>query len=254
MTDIHYAFIPARGGSVGVPGKNIRLLQGKPLIEHTIDFAEKSNFFTKIIVSTDSGSIANIASKNLVSVGKFEEMLENSFEEVRDSLIIHKRLKRQAETLSPIREVLFDLARREDAISQFDFLWMLQPTSPFKQPLDLVKIRSLLSSNQSWTCISSFTSIGGMHPDRMYKRGEGNYLEPYILQDNQDNKPRQLLSELFIKDGAFYIFKKSNLVQNVLMGDRVLPYFREGLQTINIDTLNDFKIAELIENPFENEN
>ena len=253
MTDIHYAFIPARGGSIGVPGKNIRLLRGKPLIEYTLDFAEKSNFFTKIIVSTDSGKIAEIASKNLVSVGNFEKMLENSVKEVSDTLIIHKRLQRQAETLSPIREVLFDLARRDDVIGQFDFLWMLQPTSPFKHPSDLLKIRSLFDADQSWSCISSFTSIGGMHPDRMYKRGEGNYLEPYIHQANQDNKPRQLLSELFIKDGAFYIFKKLNLVQNILMGDKVLPYFRDGLQTINIDTLNDFKIAELIENPYEND-
>ena len=250
MKSIHSAFIPARGGSIGVPGKNIRTLHGKPLILHTIDYAKKSTFFSRIIISTDSAEIATIASNEVVSKNEFSELRTDEFVSLDDNLYLHKRPPWHAETLSPIREVLFEFAKREDILGEFDFLWMLQPTSPFRQTSDLTNIELLMKSDHGWTSITSLTSVGGMHPDRMYSKGQGKYLKAFMYQGNKDNKPRQLLSELFIKDGAFYIFRKEELQKRMLMGDRILPYFREGLKTLNIDTLNDFKIAELIDDPF----
>jgi CMP-N-acetylneuraminic acid synthetase len=81
-------------------------------------------------------------------------------------------------------------------------------------------------------------------------RVESQSLKPYINQQNLDNKPRQLLEELFIKDGAYYLLKRSILRQRTLLGELMLPLFRSGLCTINIDTLVDFQMAELVVDPY----
>jgi CMP-N-acetylneuraminic acid synthetase len=243
---VNFAFIPARGGSIGVPGKNIRLLGGKPLILHTLDFAMQSKHFTQVILSTDSSDIAATATRGDVSPNVFSNLSDDQYLDVGQKLIIHKRPPQHAQTLSPIREVLFEISKRQDLLSGFDVLWMLQPTSPYRYAEELIAIQKLLIKDSEWTSLASFTSIGGMHPDRMYLYDSDPYMTALVPQGSQDNKPRQLLSELFIKDGAYYIFKKSLLQRNILLGDRILPFFRDGLSTINIDTETDFKIAELI--------
>lgn len=240
------AFIPARGGSTGVPGKNIRILNGKALIRHTVDFALSQNFFESVLISTDNAEIAQIACNFQLSANEFHDLEQNQVVAISDRTYLHRRLDSQAETLSPIREVLFDFAKRNDEFSSFDYLIMLQPTSPYRNPRDLEEISKLIKNRPEWTSIASFTSVGGLHPDRMYRKRINGLFEPFIGQNNADNKPRQLLEELFIKDGAYYVFKRELLQNRVLMGDLVKPLYRQGLGTINIDTEQDFLIASLV--------
>jgi CMP-N-acetylneuraminic acid synthetase len=74
----------------------------------------------------------------------------------------------------------------------------------------------------------------------------GEYAIPLVDQSNGDNVPRQLLEKLYIKDGAFYILKRENLVKNIMLGTKVVPYVRHGIKTINIDEPDDLSIAQLI--------
>lgn len=244
------AFIPARGGSQGVPKKNIQVLHGRPLILHTIDFAETIEEFSKLIVSTDTYEIANVSARNMLDRDEFDSCPENSFISISEKLYIHKRPAHQAQTLSPIRDVLFELASQNELQLDLDLIMMLQPTSPYRRRSEIDEIISIIESKREFTSVVSINSVGGQHPDRMY-RYNGDFLTSYINQNNLDNKPRQSLEELYIKDGAYYLLKKSLLKRGILLGDTMLPIFRSGLCTINIDTWTDFKIAELIQNPFQ---
>lgn len=243
------AFIPARGGSTGVPKKNIKMLHGKPLILHTLEFAGSSGAFSKIIVSTDDCEIAIVASMGKVSRESFNQAPQGTYFSLDEQLHIHKRPINQAQTLSPIREVLFDLASQYSSLLDSEFLMMLQPTSPFRRFEELREIEGLMEQEPNFTSIVSVTSVGGHHPDRMY-RLDHQKLKPYIDQLNRDNKPRQLLEELLIKDGAYYLLRKSVLKQKILLGEFMLPLFRSGLCTINIDTWTDFQMAELVLDPY----
>lgn len=240
------AFIPARGGSEGVPKKNIRILGDKPLILHTIEFAQKSYLFDEIIVSTDSAEIAAVASKNEIKLDDFENLQTDSILGLENNFKLHKRKKSQAQTLSPIRDTLFEISADNHELSKFDYLCMLQPTSPFRTKEDIVSIEKHLADSENWSSIASFTKVGGMHPDRMWRMTQNSIMSPFLSQLSGDNKPRQLLEELYIKDGAYYLLKSDLLKREVMLGDNVRPIIRDGIYTVNIDTELDFLIAELI--------
>lgn len=248
-----YAFIPARGGSVGVPGKNLRKLHGKPLILHTLDFALRQPQFEKIIVSTDSSQIAEIVLKHLLSGGADWESLNDDdvLAPRNGNVYVHKRPINEALSLSPIRDTLYKFAKREDVFSEFDYLCMLQPTSPFRRGRELLEILERANVNESWTSIVSVTEVDGYHPDRMFRLNEDGYLASLVNQTGEDNKPRQLLEKLYIKDGAYYFLKKTELLCDNLLGRKPVSYLRNGLCTVNIDKEADFILANAIENPYQ---
>lgn len=245
-----HAFIPARGGSTGVIRKNIKNLGGKPLIFHTINFARSVDMFEQVTISTDDSEIADISTNGKITTKIFKSLIEDQVIEISRNFMLHKRKNIQANTLSPIRETLFDIAKDEHPLSNFDYVCMLQPTSPFRHRNDIEGIQSLIKSENVWTSIASVTEVGGMHPDRMYRVLTDKYLQAFQSQATGDNKPRQLLEKLFIKDGAYYVLKKTTLRANEMLGDKMLPLFRSGFHTINIDTELDFKIAELVADSF----
>ena len=243
------ALIPARGGSIGVKGKNIRKLKGKPLILHTLDFAIAESWFDQILVTTDDSRIASEATRGVLNQTYFDELPEDAICEISDRFFIHKRKLVHSETLSPIKDFLFEFVEDVFFKNRFEFIMMLQPTSPFRRHEEVVEIKKLVSKVKDFTSLVSITSVGGFHPDRMY-RMKNNYLDAYIDQNGQDNKPRQLLEELYIKDGAYYLFRPEILRCRTLLGKKPLPLKREGLCTVNIDDEIDFAIAELITDPY----
>lgn len=249
-SEFAFAFVPARGGSTGVKGKNIRLLHGRPLILHTVDFALESDWFNQVVVSTDNFEIASIATEGKLRRSEFDNLEDDSIIDVSRRLLFHKRKPEDAQTLSPIRDVLFDLANTSRIKDEFDLLMMLQPTSPFRRHGEIESIKEIVKRHHEFTSLVSVTPVGGFHPDRMYRLNEGT-LTAYIDQANKDNKPRQLLEELYIKDGSYYLLTSKSLQKRELLGDNVLAFVRSGLCTINIDEEKDFKIAELINFPYE---
>jgi|GEM_PF-242322 len=237
------AFVPARGGSQGVKGKNWRELGGIPLIKWTLDFALTSDCIEKIILSTDSPEICEIGSEGQLKSLRFSNLDEDAIVQVSKKVFIHKRKVEQAGVYSLISEVLFDYTHKNRLNEENAELLLLQPTSPFRYSVEFEKLLDLSHLQSGWSSVVSVKSVGGMHPDRMYKLSS-DWAIPFLDQSLGDNRPRQLLESLYIKDGAYYLLKTENLLNRVLLGNRILAFMRSGLRTVNIDTEEDFTYAE----------
>ena len=122
-----HAFIPARGGSTGVIRKNIKNLGGKPLIFHTINFARSVDMFEQVTISTDDSEIADISTNGKITTKIFKSLIEDQVIEISRNFMLHKRKNIQANTLSPIRETLFDIAKDEHPLSNFDYVCFSLP-------------------------------------------------------------------------------------------------------------------------------
>ena len=241
MNKVNFAFIPARGGSVGIKNKNIQKVGGVSLVERAYNHAFSSKLFEKIIISTDSYLILKKLTGK-ITLSSFNKIPQNEIIYISSKLVFHKRPDYQAETLSPIRDVIYSISNK----FEFDYLWMLQPTTPFRKlnefnELEILK-KTLEDKDCDWSSIVSCKYVDGQHPDRMF-RLKGNYVNPFIKQSRGENAPRQTLEKLLIKDGGFYIFKKTEITKNSFLGDKIIPYFRNGIITINIDSKEDLILA-----------
>jgi N-acylneuraminate cytidylyltransferase len=243
MLNSTYAFIPARSGSLGITDKNLQKVSGISLIKRTFDQAITSDIFEKIIVSTDSFQIISEITSDF-SYQEFDQIKEDSLVEISSNTIFHKRRKDQAEKLSPIRDVVFNLVN----IIEFGQIWMLQPTSPFREKSEFTALNNLQSNltaeKKNWSSIVSCKLVNE-HPDRMYKVN-GDYITHYTEQLMGDNAPRQLLEKLYVKDGGFYILKRDYLLRKLFLGPQSVAFVRQGFKTINIDEPIDLFMAQLI--------
>ena len=243
MPNSTYAFIPARSGSSGIVDKNLQKISGTSLIKRTFDHAIESDIFKKIVVSTDSFQIISEITNDL-SHHEFDQIKEDSLIEISSKTIFHKRRKDQAEKLSPIRDVVFDLAN----IIEFTQIWMLQPTSPFREKSEFAALnnlqKNLTAEKKNWSSIVSCKLVNE-HPDRMYKLN-GAFMTHYTEQLMGDNAPRQLLEKLYVKDGGFYVLKRDYLLRKIFLGAQSVAFIRQGLKTINIDEPTDLFMAQLI--------
>jgi N-acylneuraminate cytidylyltransferase len=243
MLNSTYAFIPARAGSLGIIDKNLQKVSGISLIKRTFDQAIASDNFEKIIISTDSFQIISEITSDF-SYQEFSQIKEDSLIEISSTTIFHKRRKDQAEKLSPIRDVVFNLA----LMIEFDQIWMLQPTSPFREKSEFTALSNLQSNliaeQSNWSSIVSCRLVND-HPGRMYK-SNGDFLTPYTEQFLGDNTPRQLLEKLYLRDGGFYILRRDNLLRKIFLGREIKVFIREGFKTINIDEPTDLVMAQLI--------
>ena len=237
------AFIPARGGSQGVKGKNWRMLAGSPLINWTIEFANALESIEKIVLSTDSSQIAEAGTAGALSPMDFSTLPENSLSHLGNKMYLHKRSSAQAGTLSLISDVLFAFTKQNKVYEDYKYLLLLQPTSPFRTRIELERLLDLANQQSEWSSIVSVKSVGGMHPNRMY-RIASQRATPFLDQNLGDDRPRQSLEQLYIKDGAYYLLRTENLLNGILLGDQILSFERQGLWTVNIDTEEDFTYAE----------
>lgn len=241
---VNVALIPARSGSLAVKKKNLQKVSGLSLVRRTYLQALESKIFERIILSTDSFEIIREVSNDYTKT-KFDSLKADAMIPLTHNVFLHKRDSRDADALSPIREVLFKLSNN----IEFSTMWLLQPTSPFRSINEFTLIDQLINQlileGRHWSSIVSCRSTAGFHPDRMFRILKG-YAVPYITQVMGENAPRQLLEDLFIKDGAYYVLQKENLKRSIFLGDTIIPFVRSGLKTINIDSPEDLLIAQII--------
>lgn len=220
------AVIPARGGSKGVKNKNIRDLNGKPLIWYTIESAKNliSESFD-LVVSTDSQAIASVASLYGVKVIN------------RDSSLATDKCK--------MVPVIIDALRQMESLGNvYDAIIILQPTCPFRVHDDIVDTLEVLRSGYS-TSVISFTPVGDCHPARMYRRN-GNELQCLEVENESIN--RQDLPETLIRNGLIYAITKDKLLQTQKLQhiDTYPLIIPNTIRSVNIDEMLDFHIAEAI--------
>ena len=165
------AIIPARGGSKGLPGKNIKKLAGKPLIAWTIDQAKKSKYIDKLIVSTDSKEIAEISKKY-------------------GAEIPFLRSKKLAQDNSSIYDVIFDAINwfKKNNID-FDLIILLEPTSPLRENNDIDNAVELFINN--WDKANSLVSVSEIHLENPFitLKIKGKFIKPLLKTNFSPNFP-----------------------------------------------------------------
>jgi CMP-N,N'-diacetyllegionaminic acid synthase len=219
--------IPARGGSKGVPNKNIRPLAGIPLIAHSIRVAKASGIITTLAVSTDSDAIAS------VSISEGAMVIKRPSELSQDHSLVIDAIRHVVESLEQKGEV-------------FDFILLLEPTSPLRTGQDIVRTVSLLSE-PGIDSVTSFSETK-IPPARLWRIRE-NIVEPFIPGSNAF-LPRQKLEKAYYINGIIYGFKARDLKQNpsaisILFG-KTAPIIIPEERVIDIDSETDFKMAETL--------
>jgi len=226
------AIIPARGGSKGIPLKNIKKLSGKPLIEYTINAALKSKKINKIIVSTDNEKIARISTSLGVEVPFLRPKKISSDSSNTMDLVKHTIKKLEKYKFIP------------------DIITILQPTSPFRTTQMIDKSIDMLIKSNSTSIIS--VSKMKKHPYSSFWFCD-KYLKPF-KSDFLKFYQRQLFPELFYPTGGIYTFWTSTLTNyNSLYGPKIKPMIiNNEIINLDIDDNLDFFIAEMCKKYWKN--
>ncbi len=219
--------IPARGGSKGIKNKNIKHLNGKPLINYSIDAAKNADSLDDFIVSTDSDEIAAISKIAGASVP-----FKRPSELATDTALAMDTIKHAVLKYEEITNI------------NVDIVVMLQPTSPLRTPEHINQAISNFKRSDCDSCMS-VVNTETSHPLKM-KRIVGNELVDFI-ETGLENPPRQSLPNIHIVNGALYIVKKDILIKNrSFKGQKCLPFEMRKLDSVNIDDELDFLLAEQI--------
>lgn len=220
--------IPARGGSKGLPGKNIKPMCGKPLVAWTIEKAKKSKYFDKVIVSTDDSQIADISKKYGAEI-PFLRPAELAADHASSMDVIFHAL---------------DYFKTKGVV--FDAVALLEPTSPLREDKDIDQAIELLYSNEDK--IDSVVSVGEVqleHP-AIVKVIANGYVKPYDDSWGKVTR-RQELSKVYFPYGVIYIATTKSLrVAKTFYQEKTKPYFIERWQNYEIDDLYDFMNIETI--------
>tara|TARA_B100000674_G_C37695696_1_gene848116 strand:+ start:150 stop:851 length:702 start_codon:yes stop_codon:yes gene_type:complete len=225
MTSV-LAVIPARGGSKGVPRKNLQNICGKPLIAYSIEAAKGVSRLTDIIVSTEDEEIAQVAVDHGADVP-------------------FMRPAELAEDLTPTFPVIMHALEQMEAAraAEYDAVLLLQPTCPLRTAAHIdTAIDMLLSENCD--SVVSVLEVSNTHPFRM-KRLVGNRLINYIDQGFEDMRPRQVLPKVYLRNGAIYLNRRQSLIgTQALVGDHCLGMVMDEEESVNIDGRLDLILAE----------
>jgi len=220
------AVIPARGGSKGIPNKNIADVGGSPLIKYTIDAAIKSTMLTHCVVSTDSDKISDVA-KSLGAMVPFRrpEHLSN------DKALSLPVMQNAVEFMESLHGY------------QYDVIVMLQPTTPLRRVEDIDDSISLLLDANADSVIS-VVEVEGHHPLRMKRVIDGRLIN-YIDQGHEDMRPRQDLPPVYIRNGAIYATIRNTLmIEDSFTGKDSRAYIMPSERSVNIDTYKDLILAK----------
>lgn len=218
------AIIPARGGSKGLPKKNIRLLNNKPMIAYTIHAALHSRFINQIIVSTDDPDIADITKKNGAEV-------------------LNRPSELATDNASTIDVVLHCLSILEEQNRLPDYVILLQPTSPLRTVNDIDDSITLLSLGNGDAVISVRENE---HPPYWSCIIENQLLKPAFGEQYLRIR-RQEIPLTYTPNGAIYIATPDHIKQNRnFYGERTLPFVMPKERSVDIDSEIDFILADAI--------
>ena len=219
--------IPARGGSKGIPKKNLRKLCGIPLIEHTIKTAKKSKKINRLIVSTDSQEIIKFAKKLYVEVPfrrprKYARDNSSSFDVINHALEFLKK----TENYSP------------------DIVIILQPTSPLRNALTIDKSVELLLNSKSSSVLGVFPIK--QNPFMAFMINKNKFLTPY-KKDFKKYFQHQKFPEFYYPTGSLYTFwTKTFSKYGNIYGNKIKPLVVSKEESIDVDEPIDLFFVEMI--------
>lgn len=222
------AVIPARGGSKKIPKKNIRLLLGRPLIAWTIETALACPIIERVLVSTDSVEIGEIASRYGAEV-PFLRPSQLSQDDTPDL---------------PVYQHAISWLLENDDFSPDIAVW-LRPTTPLRTVEDIEAAAQIIISTGA-DCVRSVTKVDH-HPFWM-KNLQGDRLTPFIVgKDEHSYYQRQLLPPAYRLNGAVDITRCQGVMQtDILYGSDMRGYVMPIERSIDIDTELDLAVAEIL--------
>lgn len=222
MNKTFLAIIPARGGSKRLPRKNILDLCGKPLISWSIEAALKSKYISKVVVSSDDEEILNISS----NFGA--DIIKRPYELANDT----------ATTFDTVKHTI-------DNFENYDYIVLLQPTSPLRNVKHIDEAIELLEEKQA----DAIVSVCEMDHSPLWSNTlpkDGNMNN--FLRDEVLNKRSQDLEKYYRVNGAVYICKTDKLLENksFFLKDNIFGYIMDRKSSIDIDEEIDFLFAEKV--------
>ncbi|MGJ0308737.1 acylneuraminate cytidylyltransferase family protein [Aliarcobacter cryaerophilus] len=223
------AIIPARGGSKGLPGKNIKSLCGKPLISWSIEAGINSKYIDEVMVTTDDENIAKISKEYGANVpflrpSELSTDFSNTFDAVYHTIEHYKNYLKK----------------------EFDYIVLLEPTSPLREVDDIDKmIEKIITNEKEFDSISSIGEVNE-HPSIMKKIVNENYIIQFSIELELTTR-RQDNEKVYFPYGVGYIVKtKSLLEEKTFYTKRNTFYQIKRYQCYEIDDIYDFLAIENI--------
>lgn len=223
------AVIPARGGSKGVPRKNIRLVAGKPLIAYTIEPAlAVRDRLHRLIVSTDDAEIAEVA-RQCGAEAPFMRPADLGGDKV---------------PMVPVLKHAIQTIEEMDGI-RLDWVLLLQPTCPFRLPEDILAALDLAAKGGCDSVIS-VVQVLSHHPILM-KKIENDRLLPYSIEEIEGTRRQDYQPPAYMRNGCIYLGRRDNLmVHNSIWGKVIRPYIMPEDRSVNVDSELDMKLVEFM--------
>jgi CMP-N-acetylneuraminic acid synthetase len=216
------AVIPARGGSKRLPKKNILPLGGKPLIAWSIEAAKESKYIDKIVLSSDDADILSIAKEYKIQAIQRDAHLASD----------------TATSLDVVKDVLTKVAA-------YDYIILLQPTSPLRTSRDIDAALQLLMEKNADAVISVCESEHSPLWSNALPKDSSmhNFLDRNLL-----NKRSQDLESYYRLNGAIYIIKREKLLEqnSFFLDEKIYAYIMDQRASVDIDTQLDFDFARFL--------
>lgn len=217
--------VPARGGSKGLPGKNIKLLAGRPLLDYTARAAVESGVLDRVVLSTDSEEIA--------AVGK-QVGLDVPF--MRPAALAED----DTPMLAVIRHALETL---DEQGSRADIIVLLQPTSPLRRPRHIAAAVDLLRDSKADSVVTVAELPRHLSPDYVMRIDRGR-LKPFLAEGANLTR-RQDARPAYWRDGTVYACWRRTIDRfNSLYGDDCRPIVVDPADALSIDSADDWTAAE----------
>ena len=223
--------VPARGGSKGIPRKNLIPVGGLPLIAHTILAARKSRSLDRVIVSTDDDEIAEVAERFGAEVP-------------------FRRPPEFAEDLTPDLPVFLHALEWLDRHEGYkpDLIAHLRPTSPLRTAQHIDEAVSILRGRPDADSVRSVT-VPSENPFKMWRIADG-LLSPLLsVPDHREhwNLPRQVLPEVYWQNACIDVTRYTTIENGRSMtGDHIAPYVMTGATLVDIDSTLDVAVVEML--------
>lgn len=218
--------IPARGGSKGIPGKNIIDVKGKPLIAYSIEPALevlKAGLISKVIVSTDSEEIAKVSRKYGAEV-PFLRPDEISGDKAKS-----------VEFMSHALDFF------EKSGQHFDAVLLLQPTSPLRDALDLKTALEMYVTSNNDSLISAYEEEY-INDLVIYKMGPDGKTSIPVSPLHNKGVRRQDHGSTYVRNGCIYISSNELIKSGYVIGDKPLMYVMDKNKSVNVDTYEDLEL------------
>jgi CMP-N-acetylneuraminic acid synthetase len=229
------AIIPARGGSKGLPQKNIKMLRGKPLIGWTIEQAKNCPYIDEIFVSTDSMEIAGVCRNFGIDI-PFLRPAELASD--------------TASSMDVIEHVINSLEKEE---KYFDYIMLLEPTSPLRKKDDLKNILEEVIDNTEADGLVTLGEVHMEHPMIVKRLNKYGRLIPYINEVKKITR-RQDADKAYFPYGVAYVVKAGVFKkEKTFYTANIISYLIERWQNYEVDDIYDFLCIEAILNEKEKE-